>query len=76
MKSFVPSSVQASRPVKKKPPQKKNPPGSQGFGLVPRTVHSAQTTGAAAGQKASKGAGLTDVPDNFDDFMKSLKGDL
>ncbi|KAI8110898.1 hypothetical protein M9434_004472 [Picochlorum sp. BPE23] len=75
LKSFVPASVQASRPVKKKPSQKKNSSGSQGFGLVPRNVHSAQTTGAA-GEKNLKGTGVSDVPDNFDDFMKSLKGDL
>jgi hypothetical protein len=61
--------------VKKKPSQKKNSSGSQGFGLVPRNVHSAQTTGAA-GEKNLKGTGVSDVPDNFDDFMKSLKGDL
>jgi len=60
--SLVPASVQASRPSAKKPQRKKPEVSRSSFGLVPRSV-SKQT-----GKEPS-----ADIPDNFDDFMKSLK---
>ena len=61
--SLVPASVQASRPRAKKPQEKKHV-GTAGssFGLVPRSL-----------RKQTDKEQSADIPDNFDDFMKSLK---
>ena len=61
--SLVPASVQASRPSAKKPQEKKHA-GTAGssFGLVPRAI-----------RKQTDKEQSADIPDNFDDFMKSLK---
>jgi hypothetical protein len=61
--SLVPASVQASRPSV----QKKTHPG-----LVPRTV--VRTSPTTTGGKSQPPPDTsTDVPDNFDDFMNSLR---
>lgn len=71
--SLVPASVQASRPTAKKPLQKKvaASTGQAGFGLVPRAVTGSRTTGTTKAQPSSNAS--SDVPDNFDDFMNSLR---
>ena len=59
--SLVPASVRASRPsVQKKP-----------HGLVPRTV--ARVSSTTSGKAQPPPDTSTDVPDNFDDFMNSLR---
>ena len=64
--SLVPASVQASRPVASH--QKKSLPG-----LVPRTVVQKTHTVATGGKSQPPTHASQDVPDNFDDFMNSLR---
>lgn len=63
--SMVPASVQSSRPAPRKPTQvRKNTPSNSGFGLVPRAVTAKKPTLSDTGD---------DVPESFEDFMKSIK---
>lgn len=61
--SMVPASVQTARKYPSKPKAlMKQPPSGGGFGLIPRSISS-----------KSQSKDTSTVPDNFDDFMKSIK---
>jgi hypothetical protein len=61
--SMVPASVQTARKYPSKPKAlMKQPPSDGGFGLIPRSISS-----------KSQSKDTSTVPDNFDDFMKSIK---